>query len=92
MAQLGLYYAAKIQAAVKLLLWRRNRVETDRQQAVQYAQDAYTHWTAYSSSMARRYRPQRLSRMRNMISPDMFDDCARLDIFIAQGENTESPA
>ncbi|MDR1970410.1 MAG: hypothetical protein LBQ46_00665 [Treponema sp.] len=85
MSRLGLYYAHKFRAACNLQLWRKTGDEKFRRQALAGAQEAADNWTAYSESMSRRYRPRRLSRLRNAVSPDMFDGCARLDVVIAGG-------
>jgi hypothetical protein len=85
MSHLGLYYACKFRAAIYLQLWRKTGDAKWQQQAISNAQNSADNWTAYSSSMAKRYRPQRLSRLRNTVSPDMFDDCARFDVVIAGG-------
>jgi hypothetical protein len=83
MSRLGLYYAYKFRAAVSLRLYRQALREPDRQSAVAWAERSAEAWIAYSGSIARRYRPQRLGRLRNPISPDMFDDYARFDAVIA---------
>jgi hypothetical protein len=85
MSRLGLHYAYKFRAAVNLQLWRKKGDEKLRQEAVLNAEKAADNWEAYSGSMAKRYRPQRLSRLRNTVSPDMFDRFARLDVVIAGG-------
>jgi hypothetical protein len=86
MSHLGLHYAHKFRAAVNVQLFRKTGDAALRDQAVADAEQAAENWTAYSASIAQRYRPQRLSRLRNSISPDMFDDCARFDVVIARGE------
>ncbi|GHT56776.1 hypothetical protein FACS1894109_06850 [Spirochaetia bacterium] len=86
MSHLGLHYAYKFRAAVNLQLFRKTGDAALRDRAVADAEQAVENWAAYSGSVAERYRPQRLSRLRNSISPDMFDDCARLDVVIARGE------
>jgi hypothetical protein len=85
MSRLGLYYACKFRAAVYLQLCRKTGAAKWQQQAVSNAQKCAENWTAYSASMAKRYRPQRLSRLRNTVSPDMFDDCARFVVVFAGG-------
>ncbi|GHU16640.1 hypothetical protein FACS1894163_06340 [Spirochaetia bacterium] len=77
--------------APPLYRWRGQRPGKYRQcyEALKHASAAVPaakNWTAYSASIAERYRSQRLSRLRNSTSPDMFDDCARLDVVIARGE------
>lgn len=84
MAELGLYYVSKLRAATALLLSRLQRDESQRRQAVAHARAAARHWMAYSFGMADNYRPQRLSRMRNTISPEMFDGDVFMDVLIAE--------
>lgn len=84
MAELGLYYADKLEAAAGLGLWRASGDERQRETAEAKATEALGHWLAYSSSMAKRYRPQRLSRLRHVVSPEMFDAAAETDILIAR--------
>ena len=83
MARLGLYYAAKLNAAISCGVYRLLNNESGRLEAVCFAKEALSHWLEYSSDIAARYKPQRLSRLRNTISPDLFDDHARLDVVIA---------
>jgi hypothetical protein len=95
MSYLGLYYAYKIRAATAVLFYRQapqsQNAKNRRMEAVANAKEAAACWKAYSSSVAARYRPQRLDRLRNAVSPDMFDGAARFDIRICenlQGEKT----
>lgn len=84
MSRLGLYYAYKFRAGVSLCLYRRTQRPADQAEAVAQAEQSAANWTAYSALIAARYRPRRLGRLRNPVSPDMFDHCARFDVVIAQ--------
>ncbi|GHV42669.1 hypothetical protein AGMMS49546_22100 [Spirochaetia bacterium] len=83
MSRLGLYYAYKFRAAVNLQLWRKTGDKKLQPQASLNAGKAADNWALYSGSIAKFYRPQRLNRFRNAVSPDMFDGCARFDVTIA---------
>ncbi|MDR1638045.1 MAG: hypothetical protein LBR93_12005 [Treponema sp.] len=88
MAYLGLYYAYKIRAATAVLLCRQAARPQDaknrRREAIANAREAAACWKVYSSSVAARYRPQRLDRLRNAVSPDMFDGAVCFDITICE--------
>ena len=84
LAKLGLYYAEKIQASVHLLMHRKTGDANHKASAVACAETACKYWVEYSSSIAKRYRPQRLNRIRNVASPDLFDKFAEIDVLIAQ--------
>ena len=85
MALLGIYYASKLESAVALGLWRTLQDNIHRETAVAKAEEARDYWVNYSSAMAIKYRPHRLSRLRHVVSPELFDNAAELDIMIAKG-------
>jgi hypothetical protein len=63
MAQLGNYYAAKIQGAVHLYRFDRTGQPADREAAVACLDNALAHWQAYVDVAARQYQPQLLNRV-----------------------------
>ena len=74
---LARYYAQKLRAAVLLLQDRR-------EEAARYMKEAVEHWHRYSDETSRWYRPQRLSRLRGVISPDMWDTRVERDVLICE--------
>ena len=79
---LARYYAFKLRAAVYLQRSRENHKDDDRDQAITDIRTAAEYWHRYAEETARWYRPQRLSRLRGVISPDMWDIRADRDILI----------
>jgi hypothetical protein len=55
MAQLGLYYAAKIQGACALALFDKTSELTQQTRAVQHLEAAREHWVQYSTTYTRQY-------------------------------------
>jgi hypothetical protein len=86
MSRLGLYYSYKIQAAVNLNLYRKTGGLGYQKKAASNAGKEVENWLLYSHSMAMRYRPQRLTRLRNAVSPDLFDDYVRFDLTLVSPE------
>lgn len=84
MAHLGMYYADKIRAAVHLGLYKSGQKQENKDGAIEFASRAYEWWLLYSSSISKRFRPRKLGRLRNTISPDQFDEIAAFDIHIAK--------
>lgn len=82
---LSTYYADKLEAAVELCFYRRNRSRTDCQQrAVALLERAAKTWMEYSASSSAYYRPQRLTRMGgNRVDFRAFDRFAQLDVELA---------
>ena len=74
---LARYYALKLYAAVRLL-------EGKRGEAAGYMRVAAENWQHYADETARWYRPQRLSRLRGVVSPDMWTTRAERDVLICE--------
>ena len=74
---LARYYALKLKAAVMLL-------RGEQEEAAENMQEAAEHWRIYADETARWYRPQRLSRLRGVVSPDMWTTRAERDVWICQ--------
>lgn len=74
---LARYYARKLRAAVYLLRKQYEEAEAEMRQAAH-------HWQRYADETACWYRPQRLSRLRGVISPDMWQARVERDIQICQ--------
>ncbi len=74
---LARYYAHKLNAAVAL---ERNQ----REEAVREIRLAAGYWYRYADETARWYRPQRLSRLRGVVSPDMWHSRVERDIMICE--------
>lgn len=56
MAELGLYYAAKIRGATELALFRKTGAERHQDEAVTQLTVAAAHWSAYVEAVTRQYR------------------------------------
>ncbi len=76
---LSRHYARKLRAAVFLASGRREEAKTEIEKAA-------AHWYRYSAETARWYRPQRLSRLRGVVSPDMWDARVDRDVQICADE------
>ena len=74
---LARYYAHKLRAAVFFAQQRRK-------DAAQEMRAAAASWHRYADETARWYRPQRLSRLRGVVSPDMWDARVDRDILICE--------
>ena len=74
---LARYYALKISAAVQLL-------QGDRKEAARNMREAAEHWRKYADETAGWYRPQRLSRLRGVVSPDMWMSRVERDAWICE--------
>ena len=81
---LARYYAWKIRAAVALEVGRSKKDTASLREAADYMRQAATHWRVYSEKTARWYRPQRLSRLEEVVSPDMWDERVERDILICE--------
>ena len=46
--------------------------------------EAAEYWKHYSAETARWYRAQRLSRLRGVVSPDMWDTRVERDVLICE--------
>ena len=86
MIDLGLYYADKLTAAVRLMLYKRAGSQEDLRLARAAAESGYSRYLSYSQKTAVLYKPQLLSRLRGVVSPEQFDVRAGLDVLIAQDE------
>lgn len=86
MQLLSAYYADKLEAAVELCFFRRNRRRTACQErAVKLLERAAETWAEYASFSAAHYRPQRLTRMGgNRVDFRAFDRWAQLDVELAR--------
>ena len=74
---LARYYAHKVRAAVLLL-------QGKHEEAARYMAEAAEYWKHYSAETARWYRAQRLSRLRGVVSPDMWDTRVERDVLICE--------
>ena len=77
------YYAFKFRAAVLLLRGQREEARRNMRQAADY-------WRRYADETARWYRPQRLSRLRGVVSPDMWVSRAERDVWICENGRDEN--
>ena len=75
--RLARYYALKLRAAVLLL-------QGNREQAGRNMREAAEHWRVYADETARWYRPKRLSRLRGVVSPDMWMSRVERDEWICK--------
>ena len=64
MAQMGKYYAAKIQAATELSFFAKNGKTEHKQKAVELLEEAVEHWKLYSKISENHYKPQMLARTK----------------------------
>ncbi len=74
---LARYYAFKLRASVHLLQGRHA-------QAADCMRQASECWQQYAAETARWYRPQRLSRLRGVVSPDMWNSRVERDAWICE--------
>ena len=81
---LARYYAWKIRAAVALEDGRGRQDEEQLREAAECMRKAAACWRRYSAETARWYRPQRLSRLEEVVSPDMWDERVERDILICE--------
>ena len=51
---------------------------------------AADYWRRYADETARWYRPQRLSRLRGVVSPDMWVSRAERDVWICENGRDEN--
>ena len=72
---LARYYARKLRGAVFL-------ARALKREAAEELRLARTQWDLYADETARWYRPQRLSRLRGVVSPDMWHTRAERDLMI----------
>lgn len=90
MALLGHYYGLKEQAAISLALYRRNKDESLREDAVAKLTEALPFWKQYSAMSVAAYIPQVLTRLCGKVHVQEFDELAELDILLAaEGEKYE---
>ena len=75
--RLARYYALKLRAAVLLL-------QGNREEAGRNMREAAEHWRVYADETARWYRPKRLSRLRGVVSPDMWMSRVERDEWICK--------
>ncbi|MCR4876323.1 MAG: hypothetical protein K5922_04045 [Clostridiales bacterium] len=81
---LARYYAWKLRAAVALERGRSGPDAAELKKAAECMRKAAACWHAYSAETARWYRPQRLSRLEEVVSPDMWDERVERDILICE--------
>ena len=75
--RLARYYALKLRSAVLLL-------QGKGEEAGRNMREAAEHWRVYADETARWYRPQRLSRLRGVVSPDMWMSRVERDEWICK--------
>ena len=80
---LARYYARKLRAAVYL-------AGGDLETAAEEMELAADSWHTYADETARWYRPQRLTRLRGVISPDMWDSRVDRDVLICKDRRKET--
>lgn len=83
MACLGQYYAAKIEAATELALFKAGGEQEHKRQAVSLLVEAMKYWTAYAEVSERNYHPQSLARTRRLDWKLILND-VKADIGLAQ--------
>ena len=81
---LARYYAYKICGAVYWARGRTGKAEDDIARARDFLQRAKESWLRYSDETARWYKPRRLSRLRGVVSPDMWDERVERDCAICE--------
>ncbi len=87
--RLGAYYGMKIQAAIRLCVYRMTGDETVHSGAVALLEKAAESWKDYSSIISDVYRPQVLPRLGDRIDVKDFDEMADLDVLIAKNMKPE---
>ncbi len=87
---LARYYAWKLRAAVALARGRARGDERALRDAAGHMRRAEAHWRRYSAETAAWYKPRRLSRLRGVVSPDMWDGRVQRDIDICEDRRNHS--
>ncbi len=80
---LGRYYSDKLEAAVKLSLFRRTGNRKLQEEAVNLLKKASDNWIIYSAKSKKMYRPQLLTRLCGIVDVQRFDTLTKLDILTA---------
>ncbi|MGC6431870.1 MAG: hypothetical protein ACON5F_12570 [Jejuia sp.] len=83
MSYLGLYYAAKIEAAAELAFFKQNGKQIHKTQAIMLLENAVEHWTNYKGVCERNYYPQMLARTK-MLDWSLILEDVKKDIEIAK--------
>jgi hypothetical protein len=83
MANLGCYYAAKIQGAVALAMFEKTGKPEHKESAVGHLTRALAYWQSYAEIAARQYRPQLLARTRELDWMKLLEDVKK-DVEIAR--------
>lgn len=86
LSYLGYYYADKLEAAVKLCLYRMSGNKEAKEEAVDLLRKAASGWAVYSAKSKSLYRPQLLTRLCYIVDVQRFDSLAALDELIAENE------
>lgn len=92
MAQLGLYYAWKLRAAVGLAAHRAGAGESHLERAHQAARKAYGCFKAYAEATAQWQRPQHFSRLAALISPEAMLPRAFVDVLLTREASQNEPS
>ncbi len=64
MSYLGEYYAHKFAAAVELAFYKNNGIDTNKEKAIGFLEDAVTDWMRYRDINTDRYNPQNFARLQ----------------------------
>lgn len=86
MAQAGLYYAYKIEAATYYSLFRRTKNKQYQKLAIQQMQKAFDAWEIYIEIFRSQYSPGRLSIINRHIDFDELLQSVKKDIELVGGE------
>jgi hypothetical protein len=86
LSYLGQYYADKLEAAMKLCLYRKSGDRKAREEAVALLREAALSWAVYSAKSKSLYKPQLLTRLCGIVDVQRFDNLAELDVLYAEYE------
>jgi hypothetical protein len=88
MAQLGHYYADKIDGAAELALFDATSKPEHQDAAVKYLEDALVHWRDYATAYTNQYRQPIVSSRVSLIDLPKLSDDAAADIEIAKSRQS----